>query len=208
MSSTTRLFIAGPSGPLEAVVEEPDFAAASSIALVCHPHPLHGGTMDNKVVTSVARALRDAGMPTVRFNFRGVGQSEGVYDEGNGETADGAAVAHWALGRWPGRSMVVAGFSFGAHVAWRLAREFSLAHLITVAPPVQRFDFPGSAAPSCPWLLVQGEADEVVDSSAVIAWANRFDPPPALILMPGVGHFFHGKLLELRNSIEEVIRSH
>jgi len=120
--SVERLSLEGPAGALEAVLEDPG-AAGISYAVVCHPHPLYGGTMDNKVVTTVARALQDAGMPTLRFNFRGVGASDGAFDQGSGETADADAVAAWGAERWPGRTLVIAGFSFGAYVALRLAQQ-------------------------------------------------------------------------------------
>jgi alpha/beta superfamily hydrolase len=163
--------------------------------------------MENKVVTTVARALRDAGIPTLRFNFRGVGGSAGSFDAGDGETADADAAAGWCAARWPGRALVAAGFSFGAYVALRLAQRRSLARLITVAPPVDRFDFEGIAVPACPWLIVQGDADEVVSPPSVIAWAQALDPQPQLVVMPGAGHFFHGRLQELRDAVNNAIRS-
>jgi alpha/beta superfamily hydrolase len=159
------------------------------------------------VVTTVARALRDGGMPTLRFNFRGVGASEGVFDAGVGETADADAAASWCAARWPERQPVIAGFSFGAYIALRLAQQRRAAHLITIAPPVVGFDFSGLAAPACPWLVVQGDADEVVDPQSVITWVNRLDPRPRLLVMPGVGHFFHGRLHELRDAVLDAIRS-
>jgi len=217
VATAERVVIEGPAGALEAVVEMPivevpvgaqQAAATSGYAIVCHPHPLYGGTMENKVVTSIARALRDAGMPTVRFNFRGVGGSAGAYDDGNGETDDAVAVAHWCARRWPLGEPTVAGFSFGAYVGWRLSQQRRCKRLITVAPPVQRFDFTHADAPECPWLVIQGDADEVVDPQGVFSWVGTFDPQPRMIVMPGVGHFFHGRLLELRESIAEAIRSH
>src|ERR1700733_12098605 len=133
-----RLSIEGPAGALEAVVEDTGMMSPS-YAIVCHPHPLMGGTMDNKVVTTVARSLRESGIPTLRFNFRGVGASAGSFDEGIGETADADAVASWGAGHWPGRTLVIAGFSFGGSVALRLAQRWSAedrapALLITIAP--------------------------------------------------------------------------
>jgi alpha/beta superfamily hydrolase len=138
-SRLERLSIQGPAGALEAIAEDPG-VAGSSYAVVCHPHPLFGGTMDNKVVTTVARALQETGISTVRFNFRGVGASTGTYDQGVGETADADAVASWGTERWPGRTLVAAGFSFGAYIALRLAQLRALRHLITIAPAVQQFD--------------------------------------------------------------------
>jgi uncharacterized protein len=207
-----RVRIAGPAGEIEAIVEDlqiaasPD-AARSACAVVCHPHPLFGGTMDNKVVTTLARALQQCEIPTVRFNFRGVGASAGTFGEGFGETLDLEAVADWAMRRWPGRGLVAAGFSFGAYVAMRLSAARALGRLITVAPPVTRFDFSGFMGPPCPWLVVQGDADEVVDPNAVEQWANSRHPPPHLVMLPGVGHFFHGHLSELRDTVLHEIRS-
>jgi alpha/beta superfamily hydrolase len=205
-SGAERVFIEGPAGALEAVVEE-TAAAGSSYAVVCHPHSLFGGTMDNKVVTTVARALHETGIPTLRFNFRGVGASAGAFDEGMGETADADAVAAWGAERWPGRTLVIAGFSFGAYVALRLALQRVPRHLITVAPALERFNAFGMAVPRCPWLVVQGDADDVVDPGAVINWVNGLDPKPRLVVLPGVGHFFHGRLHELRDAVVDAIRS-
>lgn len=207
-----RVRIAGPAGEIEAIVEDvatPDSGAvsASACAVVCHPHPLFGGTMDNKVVTTLARALQQCEIPTVRFNFRGVGASAGTFDDGLGETLDLAAVADWAEHRWPGRALVAAGFSFGAYVAMRLSATRALGRLITVAPPVSRFDFSSFTGPPCPWLLVQGDADELVDPAAVSAWATSRKTQPHLVMLPGVGHFFHGHLSELRDTVLREIRS-
>jgi alpha/beta superfamily hydrolase len=163
--------------------------------------------MDNKVVYTIARALQTSGIATLRFNFRGVGASEGTYDDGVGETRDAAAVADFGAARWPNRRLILAGFSFGAFVALRLALARDTAHLITVAPPVGRFDFSELHAPDCPWLVVQGDADDVVDPSAVIAWVKRQEPTPDLRVVPGVGHFFHGHLAELRDTVIEALRS-
>jgi alpha/beta superfamily hydrolase len=201
-----RLSIGGPAGPIEAVIEDPKVPTAS-YAVVCHPHPLYGGTMENKVVTTLARALQETGMATLRFNFRGVGASAGVFDEGKGETADAAAVASYGALRWPGRQLVLAGFSFGSFVALRLALERDTARLITIAPPVDRFDFSELTPPRCPWLVVQGDSDEVVEPHSVYTWAEALKPQPRLVVMPGVGHFFHGHLPQLRDAVIEAIRS-
>ena len=201
-----RPFIEGQAGALEVVLEDPG-EPHPSYAVICFPHPLYGGTMDNKVVTTVARALRDTGMPTLRFNFRGVGASAGAFDRGDGETADADAVARWGAQRWPDRTLVIAGFSFGGYVALRLALEREPRHLITVAPAIQRFEGPASKVPRCPWLVVQGDADDVVDPAAVIAWVNSLEPRPRLVVLPGVGHFFHGRLHLLREAVVDAIRN-
>jgi uncharacterized protein len=202
-SISARLEIAGPAGALQCIAEDVG-TEAKAMAVVCHPHPLYGGTMDNKVVVTVARALHEIGVCTVRFNFRGVGASAGSYNEGRGESEDAQAVADWALQRWPDLPLISAGFSFGAFIALKLALARAAAHLITVAPAVSRFDFSLLPHPGCPWTVVQGDADEVVPTADVVNWAQRLSPPPSIHLVPGAGHFFHGKLLELKRIVTEI----
>jgi uncharacterized protein len=196
----------------EAPAGAPDVATHSlatppCYAVICHPHPLYGGTMDNKVVTTLARALHEVGIHSLRFNFRGVGASAGAFDQGLGETGDADAVASFGAARWPGRGLVLAGFSFGGYVALRLALTRTPARLITIAPAIQRFQLAAADVPDCPWLVVQGDADDVVDPQAVIHWARTLAPPPRLAVLQGVGHFFHGHLHELRDAVIESIRS-
>jgi uncharacterized protein len=205
-SRAEPLQIAGPAGALQALLEEPAQNGArpgprAGFGVVCHPHPLYGGTMTNKVVHTVARTLQEQGLPTVRFNYRGVGDSQGSYDEGRGETDDALAVIAWGRARWPQAPLILAGFSFGSVVALRAAPVAQPARLITVAPPVMRMEFGAIAQPQCPWLIIQGEADEVVDYREVAAFAARFSPAPVLRLLPGVDHFFNGRLPELREAL-------
>ncbi len=201
----TSLVIDGPAGSIEALLEDPG-ADGRHFAVVCHPHPLHGGTMHNKVVHTLARALQEQGMPTLRFNYRGVGASAGAYDDGRGETEDALAVIAWGRRRWPGAQLVLAGFSFGAAVALRAALAAGAAQLITVAPAITH---PGAAPlrPACPWLLVAGDADDLVDFGQLRAWAAAFQPPPTLRVLAGGDHFFHGRLQELRAAVSEHLRS-
>jgi len=190
---------------LEALLEDPQAGATGSVpagfGVICHPHPLYGGTMTNKVVHTLARALQEQGLATLRFNFRGVGASEGQYDEGRGETGDTLAVIDWGRGRWSAAPLTLGGFSFGAMVALLAAPKARPARLITVAPAVRNVRYEAVEAPSCPWLIVQGGADELVDPHDVAAFAARFSPPPALRLLPGVDHFFNGHLPELRATL-------
>jgi hypothetical protein len=192
-------------GRLETLVE--DSAAGTVppryVAVVCHPHPLFGGTLYNKVVHTMARAMRERGAATVRFNFRGVGASEGQHEGAAGETDDALAVARWACARWPGVSLLWAGFSFGGAIAIRAAAVLQPQWLLTVAPAVDRVSVEGVAMPHCPWLIVQGEADDVVSSASVSDWAARQAPYARLRLLPGVGHFFHGHLHELADCVRE-----
>jgi len=196
------LTLDGPEGCLEALLDTPPAPLAPAVAVVCHPHPQHQGTMLNKVVHTLSRALSDLGIPVVRFNFRGVGASEGTYADGIGETEDVIAVADWAQQRFPGTELWLAGFSFGAAVAIRAALASPCRQLISVAPPVARMAaLLAGGRPACPWLLIQGEADEVVAAADVVAWARELKPPPELVLLPKVGHFFHGRLTLLRDTV-------
>ena len=197
----------GPAGKLELATDVPDGAdARAGTAIICHPHPQHGGSLRNKVVTMLERSLRESGLATVRFNFRGVGDSEGGYDEGDGESGDLVAVAQWVRKLRPNDALWLAGFSFGAYVALRTARSLAADALLTVAPPVGRWDFAGVATPECPWLVVQGEDDEVVDPQAVFDWVDTLDPKPTLIRMPDTGHFFHRRLMDLRGAVKNAVR--
>lgn len=196
--------IAGPAGRLETLIEEATPGEAPRFAaVVCHPHPLFGGTLHNKVVYTLARALRERGAVTLRFNFRGVGGSEGAHDGGAGETEDALAVLAWARARWPAAPPLLAGFSFGAAIAIRAAAAVRPQWLISVAPAVDRVSLDGVVMPDCPWLIVQGDADEVVAPASVIDWAARQAPRARIRLLLGVGHFFHGHLHELVDCIRD-----
>jgi alpha/beta superfamily hydrolase len=208
------LLIDGPAGVLEALLEDPQasppsppLSPAADFAVVCHPHPLHGGSMHNKVVHTVARACQERGMPTLRFNYRGVGASAGSYDEGRGETQDTLAVVAAGRARWPGAALTLAGFSFGGMVSLLAAAAAAPARLISVAPAVTRAEFASIARPAAAWLIVQGEADEIIRCAEVQAFAARFQPPPRLVVLPGAGHFFHGRLPELRDAAFEFLAS-
>lgn len=208
-AEATVLLLPGPAGAIElaCALPEPGTARAGT-AVICHPHPLQGGTMHNKVVTIIERALRELGLATVRFNFRGVGASEGSYDEGNGESDDLAAIVGWVREVRPSDVVWLAGFSFGSYVALRNAQRLDAAVLVTVAPPVGRWDFSQITLPECPWLVVQGEEDEVVDPAAVFDWIDTLAEPPQLVRMPETGHFFHRRLMDLRGLLKNALQSH
>jgi uncharacterized protein len=204
---TTSITVQGPVGPLEALIDEPvDGGHVRRAALVCHPHPLYGGSMTNKVAHILARACNDMDAPAVRFNFRGVGESAGAHDDGEGETQDVLAMLDWTEQRWPDTQLWLAGFSFGAAMALRAALQRAKASrpvrgLITVAPALRWLEQVDDASPQCPWLIVQGDQDELVDASAVTAWAKDLSRPPELRILAGVDHFFHGRLNDLRDTV-------
>lgn len=199
----TEISIAGPAGNLQGLLSDASADAARAVAVICHPHPQHGGTMHNKVAHTLARTLAALGLVTVRFNFRGVGASEGAYADGLGEVEDAVAVLDFARQRWPGRPLWLGGFSFGGMVAIAAAGQRRIDRLVTVAPPVYRMDMATVSQPDCPWLILIGDEDELVDVDAVIAWVNELEPGPHLIVLQGVDHFFHGRLTQLKDCLIE-----
>lgn len=193
--------IAGPAGALEALVETPS-EPLDAVAVVCHPHPLHGGTMHNKVTYTVARAFNRLGLPSVRFNFRGVGASAGHYAEGIGELEDALAVVSWAERTWPSAALYLGGFSFGAAVALRATERQVPLGLVTVALPVARLPA-GYRSPDCRWLIVHGERDEFVPLDEVRQWLGTLSQPGRLVVIPEATHFFHGKLNALAEDVTD-----
>ena len=202
----TLLLIDGPAGKVELVLGTPEGKSNGAWGIVCHPHPLFGGTMHNKVVTTMTKVFQHFGLTSVRFNFRGVGQSEGEYDRGNGELEDLMAVIDWVLDQRINQDIWLAGFSFGAYVALRAAIvRKEVKKLVTIAPPVENFPILELPPVTIPWILVQGEKDDVVVPEKVLAWAESREPKPVIIRFPEAGHFFHGQLQELRTRIEEAL---
>jgi uncharacterized protein len=191
-----RLTIDGPAGPLEVVCNVPD-APLAGIALIAHPHPQQGGTLENKVVQTLAKTFFSLGYAAVRFNFRGVGGSAGAFDDGIGETDDAlAALAHAKAKFGDDLPVVLAGFSFGSFVQTRVAKALDAQRLVLVGPAVRRFaveDVPSDT------IVVHGEEDDVVPLADVLAWARPLELP--IVVFPGCGHFFHGRLLQLQNVI-------
>ena len=207
MSAAQRSLIDGPAGQIEVLLETPAVATPGVVAVCCHPHPLYGGTLQNKVVHALSRAALDAGVPAVRFNFRGVGASEGGHDGGVGEVEDAAAVAEWAQARTGASRLWSMGFSFGAFIAFQLAVREAAERLVTVAPPVQRFDFTHLTLPTCRWLVVQGDQDELVNHERVSEWTRGLHASPRVLLFEGADHFFHGRISDLRHAVGDWLGS-
>ena len=201
-SQTVRQSLAGPAGAIECAIDSPSGAAVGSV-VVCHPHPVHGGTLDNKVVITLVRAFLQIGFRTVRFNFRGVGASEGAWDEGQGEVDDALAVI--AQFRDPALPFMLAGFSFGAYVASqaaaRLPEDAKPQRMVLVGPSTQKQQMAKVPADT---VVVHGEADDVVPLAATLDWARPQSLP--VIVLPGVGHFFHGQLTLLKNVLVQQLQ--
>lgn len=201
-ASPQRTGCPGPAGHLECAIDEPG-AAARGVAVLCHPHPVHGGTMDNKVIQTLARAFVQMGYRSVRFNFRGVGQSQGHWDEGVGEVDDALAVVQ--AFRDPALPLALGGFSFGGYVASqvcaRLAATAPIERLVLVGPATSTFDV---ARVPDDTLVIHGEADDVVPLQATLDWARPQGLP--VVVLPGVGHFFHGQLTRLRALVTQAWR--
>jgi alpha/beta superfamily hydrolase len=200
----TPVFIDGPVGQLEALYL--DLEEAKGVALICHPNPVQGGTMLNKVISTLQRTARDAGYVTLRFNYRGVGQSAGSSDMGQGEVDDAEAAATWLREKHPHLPMTLFGFSFGGFVAATLggrleAKGETLAHVFMVAPAVMRIADPSALAQKGPLTLIQPETDEVVDPQLVYAWSEALSRPHELLKVAECGHFFHGKLTDLKDLV-------
>lgn len=201
-AGTLRELIAGPAGSIECAVDEPA-GTPRGVAIVCHPHPQHGGTLDNKVVQTLARAFVQLGYRSVRFNFRGVGASAGTWDEGRGEVDDAVAVSGHFVGpqsNVAGQPWLLAGFSFGAYVASQAAAQWpddaKPQRLVLIGPSTQKQAMPNVPADT---VVIHGETDEVVPLSATLDWARPQGLP--VIVFPGVGHFFHGQLARLKSVV-------
>jgi alpha/beta superfamily hydrolase len=205
----TEFTLHGPVGALEAISDVADRPGARrGVAVICHPNSKDGGTMRNKVVTMLERSLRECGLDTLRFNFRSAGESAGDYDNGQGEGDDLAAAVAWVRKVRPGDALWLAGFSFGSYVTLRNAVQLQADALISIAPPVGRWSHETLALPTCPWLVVMGEEDEIVAPQAVFDWVESLERPPELVRMPETGHFFHRRLMDLRGAVKHWMHDH
>lgn len=194
--------VRGDAGRIEILLATPAGVLRGGV-LVCHPHPLYGGALSNKVVYSLAATALKAGYVALRFNFRGVGKSEGVHDQGHGETEDALHLADWLRARLPTDApLVLAGFSFGAYVALKAASRRTPAALMSVAPPFGKYfgDEPPPPRPDCPWRVIHSRDDEVVAYEETREALARYRPAPELLSVDGCGHFFHGRLDEVQSA--------
>jgi alpha/beta superfamily hydrolase len=189
-----KLRIPVPVGKLETVIDDPE-TSRRGLLLMAHPHPLHGGSLENKVVTTLAKAANEAGWVSVRPNFRGVGMSDGRFDAGRGEAEDMLAVARFVEASYPGLPWVLAGFSFGAYVQHRLRQQLDARRLILVAPAVTLYEF-DPVPPDT--VVIYGDTDELIPPQVMQQWAER--QQLATIVIPAAGHFFHRKLKELKQA--------
>jgi len=206
VSIPQKFFIDGPAGKLETVLAEPDAARPGSIAgiaVIAHPHPLYGGTMDNKIVHTLFKALSELGFATIKFNFRGVGKSDGAYDMGVGEIEDVLAVVRAIRSQFAARfdnlPLLLAGFSFGGAIQAHVAQHLNPQKLVMVAPSVERLKAPPVAGHAASTLIIHGDQDDVVPLKSVLDWAAPQELP--VVVIPGAEHFFHGRLHILRRIV-------
>ncbi len=197
-----NFLLQGAAGAIECLAGSPSTSDTNrkTIGIICHPHPLFGGSMTNKVTHMIEKAFREMGLYTIRFNFRGVGQSQGEHDKGIGETDDIICIYNWAKEIFPEYDFWLAGFSFGTYPAIRACAEIKPSQFLTVAPPVERYDYTEITTPDCPWLVIQGEDDDVVTPKAVYNYVNNLDKRPQLVTFKA-GHFFHRRLIDLKGAI-------
>jgi alpha/beta superfamily hydrolase len=201
------MFLDGPAGRIEAILKQPD-GPVKRVAIVCHPQPLFGGTMHNKVVYRIARAFHEAGFAALRFNFRGVGLSEGIHDEGRGEEDDLLAAMAFAEQKFPGAEVSLSGFSFGSAVMIRVAcRDSSAAGLVAVGLPVSKYEFGNLAGCRVPKLFVQGSLDEYGPVDQLERVFSGLAEPKQLVVIEGAGHFFDGHLDELSEAVSRFVNS-
>ncbi len=204
MSEKTELLIPSAAGELEVWLESHAETGRhpTPVTIICHPHPVYGGSMTNKVVHILAAGFRELGAHTVRFNFRGVGRSAGEFDNGVGEAEDLRAVVKWTQAQFPDSPLWLAGFSFGAWIALKSTTALQPARLVLVAPPVDMYDFSVIDEVSVPWMVIQGGEDEVVSATAVANWVAQRQPAPPLQRLDSAGHFFHGQLNGLKECLK------
>lgn len=205
-----EVFISGPVGRLQAAIHQGDeegvLAARNLLVIVSHPHPVHGGTMDNKVVTTLMRTYRDLGIHVLRFNFRGVGKSEGSFDNAIGEVDDLLAVIAWVKQQLPQSPLLLAGFSFGSSIAAQASHLVdSLRHLTLVAPPVERYPYDRDGRFPCVLAVIQGDKDERVVADGVYQWVAALQTPAELLRYTEAGHFFHGYLTQMKVDLTELL---
>ncbi len=195
MPTIEKVSIPGPAGTLEVVAHIPN-VTPRAIAVIAHPLPTMGGTMENKIVTTLAKTFAELGFAALRFNFRGVGASSGEFDDGNGEVEDALTVTRYAMSEYGDLPLILSGFSFGGYVQARAAQQLPPRQLVLIAPAVTRYPMPPVPHNT---LLVHGELDEVVSLADVMQWARPQRLP--IVILPGAVHFFHGRLDQLKEIV-------
>lgn len=202
-NTSSSTLIQGPAGEIEILFNSPSkvIPANQPYAIICHPHPLYGGSMTNKVVYILATTFNQLGVGAVRFNFRGVGRSTGQFDQGEGETEDLYAVAEWVTNQLKPTQLWLAGFSFGSYVALKGYEQLQASRLLLVAPPIEHFNLAHWQLSQIPTVIIQGGKDEIVSPLAVSQWIAIQRYRPQLCWLDEADHFFHGQLHQLRQTI-------
>lgn len=207
LNQDNTLLIPGKAGQIEAIMDMPENASTDTVAVICHPHPLFEGSMHNKVVSTLHRICKELTIPNLRFNFRGVGKSQGEYAGAEGGVEDCLSAIDYLKQNYPHKKLWILGFSFGAYVAAKTASETPAELLITIAPPVGKDYFGQLPERKHPWILVQSKDDQVIHAQAVYDWYDSLEHKPYFISFDAAGHFFHGNLIPLREKIIDAIKS-
>jgi alpha/beta superfamily hydrolase len=200
-------FIPGPCGNLETIFFKAK-VDTNKIAVLCHPHPLFEGTMHNKVIHTLSRAFHKKSMHSIRFNYRGVGKSDGIYGDSVGEIQDALAIIDWININIPNAELYLAGFSFGAYIAASCAINSPCKQLFSIAPAIPNQPYENLTNISCPWVVIQGEQDEVIPPLDVYTWFEQKNSTQTnfqLFKVPSASHFFHAKLIDLRTIVMDSI---
>jgi len=208
-TASAELTLNGPAGRIEALVGAPEEIPADgpdAVAVICHGLPETGGRIQGRVTHLIEKALRQLGLRTVRFSFRGVGDSDGQHDAGSGETEDLLEVIRWVQHHNPNSELWLGGYDFGSYVTARAAQIVDCKHLISIAPTVAKFDYAGLTRPDCHWLIVHGDEDEVTPIEMVHDWVNWMAPPAQLIVMQETNHKFKRRLMDLRGVIKNGVK--
>lgn len=207
MNTHQYTFVNGPAGRLECLIDPINNSTKNrTLAIICHPHPLYSGTLHNKVVHTAHKACNNLNIPAIRFNYRGVGKSEGSYGNSIGEIEDLLAIIHWAKQEYCYTKLCLIGFSFGSFIAASGATKTKTDLLISIAPAVTNQDYQQLKKITIPWIIIQGLDDEVIDSNTVINYFNSLIPPPIIETFAETSHFFHGKLVDLKNCLIKYLK--
>lgn len=206
--SQKYLLLPGEAGNIELLIApSKSISHKERVAIICHPHPLHEGTMDNKVVYTIHKAFHNFGCSTIRFNFRGVGKTDGLHDDGVGETTDVLTIIQWVKTNKPNCEIILAGFSFGAFISLKASKSVDCRLLISIAPVIHHQEYTAQMPITCPWLVIIAEQDHIIAANLLEDWLDKLVNKPDVLKFAEAGHFFHGNLPELKENVSNYLNT-